>query len=555
MRSNSITAATVCIFCCSPNRAAQFRRTYSKVSKFVAALVVTALVLGGCSLVPSSTIDKEGSVVIRSVADTPLRQISTALSAGRGSTDSGFLLLDRGNNAVAWRLFLADNATKTIDAQYFLWKNDRLGRLFLQHMLDAAERGVRVRLLIDDPMTESDPLYLAKASAHPNVEIRLYKPFGPKHNSYVFRWIDFAADFKRLNRRMHNKLYIVDDSALIVGGRNIGEDYFEYAAPDVFRSRDLLSIGPVADEASDVFDMFWNSPWTVPVEMAVDQVPTTEEAEAFHVTLDKEGKTPTNYPPGYSPIGTLAQGQARLTNELMWGPARLVFDTVPGADGTPAEPKNQEDQLLFQLEKVAALTREEIIIESAYLIFTKDTLEGINQATERGIRVLALTNSLAANNHTTAFVGYRKQRKKIIGAVSELYEYRPDAVSQTELYNELAPNQPVPHLGLHAKTGVYDRKYVFVGSFNMDPRSMNLNTETGVIVESAELGQAIANSILNDMAPGNSWLVRLNDKGKTEWVTVQDGKETVEEHSEPLTSKTRKIEADLAQPFTPESQM
>jgi putative cardiolipin synthase len=491
----------------------------------------------------------------RNVTATPLRQMATALAAEQDISDSGFLLLDRGHNAIAWRLFLADNATQSIDAQYFMWKNDRAGRLFLQRMLDAAERGVRVRLIIDDSMTESDPIYLAKASTHPNVEVRLYKPFGPKHNSYVFRWIDFAADFKRMDRRMHNKLYIVDDSALIVGGRNIGDDYFEYAAPDVFRSRDLLSIGPVADEASDVFDMFWNSRWTVPVETAVDPVPTAEEGNAFRLTLDKEGEKAANYPPGYSPIGTLAQGQERLQNELMWGPAKLVFDTVPGADGTPAVPKNQEDQVLEQLHKVAAQAREEIIIESAYLILTEQTLAGAEKATDRGIRVLALTNSLAANNHTTAFVGYRKQRKKIIGAVSELYEYRPDAASQTELYEGLVPDQPVPHLGLHAKTSVYDRKFVFVGSFNLDPRSMNLNTETGVIVASAELGQAVANSILNDMAPGNSWLVRLNDKGKAEWVTVQDGKETVEKKSEPLSSAARKIEADLAQPFTPGSEM
>jgi putative cardiolipin synthase len=522
---------------------------------FSVAIFTIATVLGGCSSVPSSTIDKDDSVAIRNVADTPLRQMTTALSADQESTESGFLLLDRGHNAVAWRLFLADNAAKSIDAQYFLWKDDRVGRVFLQHMLDAAERGVRVRLVIDDSMTESDPLYLAKASAHPNVEVRLYKPFGPKHNSYVFRWIDFVADFKRLNRRMHNKLYIVDDSALIVGGRNIGDDYFEYEAPDVFRSRDLLSVGPVADEAADVFDMFWNSPWTVPVEMAVDTVPTIEEAAAFRVMLDKEGKNPANYPPGYISIGSLQQGQARLADELIWGPAKLVFDTVPGADGQPAVPTKQENQLQQQLRKVADQTQDEIIVESAYLIMTDETMKHARMGKEKGIRVLALTNSLAANNHTTAFVGYRKQRKKLIDTVSELYEYRPDAVSQTELYKELAPGQPVPHLGLHAKTSVYDRKVVFVGSFNLDPRSVNLNTETGVLVYSAELGQAVANSILNDMAAGNSWLVRLNSEGKTEWVTVRDGKEIVEKDSEPLTSEKRKIEADLAQPFTPESQM
>jgi len=163
--------------------------------------------------------------------------------------------------------------------------------------------------------------------------------------------------------------------------------------------------------------------------------------------------------------------------------------------------------------------------------------------------------SLAANNHTTAFVGYRKQRKQQIGVLTELYEYRPDAAAQTELFHELAPGQPVPHLGLHAKTVVFDRRTVFVGSFNLDPRSENLNTEIGLIVESPELGRAVAESTLNDMSPGNAWQVRLNEEGDPEWVTVDNGVETVEPNNEPLSSKSRKLKADLAQLLTPSSQM
>ena len=189
---------------------------------------------------------------------------------------------------------MADMAERTIDAQYFLWKNDRVGRLFTQHLLDAAERGVRVRLLVDDSMTGSDPLYLARLGAHPNVQVRIYKPFGPKHKSYVFRWIDFVADFKRLNRRMHNKLYIADDSMVITGGRNIGEDYFEYLAPDVFRSRDLMGVGAIADAASDSFDLFWNREWAVPIAMILDPLPTEKEADAFRLVLDNAGEDPAN---------------------------------------------------------------------------------------------------------------------------------------------------------------------------------------------------------------------------------------------------------------------
>jgi putative cardiolipin synthase len=481
--------------------------------------------------------------------------MALSLSSGKGDTESGYLLLDRGHNALAWRLFMADQAVKTIDAQYFLWKNDRIGRLFIQHLLDAANRGVRVRVLIDDSMTESDPLYLAKFGAHQNVEVRLYKPFGPAHKSYVFRWLDFAADFKLLNRRMHNKLYIADDSFIISGGRNIGDDYFEYLAPDVFRSRDLMGVGPIANAASDAFDMFWNSRWTVPIELVVNPVPTEEEAIAFRKTLDAAGKDVNNYPPGYSEIGSLADAKVRLTAELMWGESRILYDTVPGDDGEPLVPKNADNRVGKALRLVADNTTEEIIAESAYLILTDSTLAHAEKLAKRGVKFRVLTNSLAANNHITAFVGYRKQRKEIIGIPMELYEYRPDAKSQTELYNKLAPGQPVPHLGLHAKTAVYDRKVVFVGSFNLDPRSENLNTEIGLLVDNPELARAVADSILNDMRAGNAWKLRLGDKGHTEWVSIVDGKEIIEENSEPLSSSGRKLEADLAQPFTPESQM
>ncbi len=529
-------------------------KSITTVSIAIASLVL-AVTINGCSSFPGSTEDKDVSYAEKNLSRTPLGGLALSLSSGNGDTESGYLLLDRGHNALSWRLFMADQAIKTIDAQYFLWKNDRVGRLFIQHLLDAANRGVRVRVIIDDSMTESDPLFLAKFGAQQNVEVRLYKPFGPKHKSYVFRWLDFAADFKLLNRRMHNKMYIADDSFIISGGRNIGDDYFEYLAPDVFRSRDLMALGPIANAASDAFDMFWNSAWTVPIEMAVDPVPTEEEAIAFRKTLDTAGKDVNNYPPGYREIGSLTDAKARLSTELMWGESRILLDTVPGDDGEPLVPKNASNRVGEALRQISEKATDEVIAESAYLIFTDSTLAHLEKLANRGVTVRVLTNSLAANNHTTAFVGYRKQRKEMIRVLSELYEYRPDAKSQTELYNQLAPGQPVPHLGLHAKTAVYDRKVVFVGSFNLDPRSENLNTEIGLLVEIPELARAVADSILNDMRAGNAWKLRLDEKGHTEWITIEDGKETIEENSEPLSSRGRKIEADLAQPFTPDSQM
>ncbi len=512
--------------------------------------------LGGCGrTAPSSTTDKVASHAERDLAGTLLGKMVAELSAGKPVDESGFLLLDRGNEALAWRLFMAESAQSTIDAQYFLWKDDRAGRVFIDALMDAANRGVRVRVLIDDSMTESDPQYLAKFAALPLTEVRLYKPIGPDHKSFVFRWIDFVADFRLLNRRMHNKLYIVDDSMVISGGRNIGEEYFEYSAPSVFRSRDLLGVGEIADDSSTAFDQYWNSAWAVPIAMVVKPVPSAEDGVEFRKKLDAEARDPANYPPGFQTIGDLDRAARSLEDGLMWGRSRLLCDSVPGEDGEPDVPEDEDDQVGKSLRRVADQAKEEVIVESAYLILTSQTMEHMRNLRARGLQLRLLTNSLAANNHITAFVGYRQQRKQQIQVASELYEYRPDAFSQTRLFQQLAPEQPVPHFGLHAKTSVYDRSTVFVGSFNLDPRSMNLNTEIGFLVECPELGVAVADSILNDMAPGSSWLVRLNEQGETEWITIRDGMETIEPESEPLSSVARKLEADAAQPLTPADEM
>ncbi|RLA38541.1 MAG: phospholipase D family protein, partial [Gammaproteobacteria bacterium] len=202
------------------------------------------------SWVESSTEDKRESWAIKDPQNTRLGKVAISI-ASKHTGESGFLLLDRGKDALSWRTILADAAEQTIDAQYFLWKDDDAGKIMMQRLLAAAQRGVRVRVLVDDSMTESDPEYLAVFGAHPNIELRLYKPFGPKTKSVVLRWIDYAADLKVLNHRMHNKLFVVDGSVAVVGGRNIGNEYFDYPGPMVFRSRDLLAMGPNYQENGD----------------------------------------------------------------------------------------------------------------------------------------------------------------------------------------------------------------------------------------------------------------------------------------------------------------
>jgi putative cardiolipin synthase len=493
-------------------------------------------------MVKSHTTDKPASSAFNEPETTYLGRTAAAIAAEHGA-DSGFLLLDRGREAMSWRTILIDSAEKSIDAQYFLWKDDEAGKILMQRLLAAADRGVRVRVLIDDSMTDSDPEYLARFGAHPNVELRLYKPFGPKHKSLVLRWLDYVADLRVLNKRMHNKLFVVDASVAITGGRNIGNEYFEYPGPFVNRSRDLLALGPVVGTTGEAFDLYWNSDWTVPIEDVVTPLPTPEEVQEQRVSLNDFATDPAHYPPGfYDDPKAIDAEMARLAEELLWGRARLLVDAVPEKDGK-SQTHAELDKTGVTLARIASESTDEVHIQSAYLVLLDGGFETFNDMTSRGVTLKLATNSMASNNHLTAFVGYAKQRKRMIETGAEVYEMRPDARSEQALFTAEQLEEHKTTFGLHAKTSVFDRKITFVGSFNVDPRSVNLNTEIGLLVESEALANAVADSIENDIAAGNSWQVILKDDGKVEWITVVDGAVTAETDTEPMTSAARRAEA------------
>ena len=510
-------------------------------------LLVLMCVAAACGqakndVIPTSTTDKSESVAFNDPGSTYLGQTAAAIAAGHDG-DSGFLLLDRGRDALSWRLILADAAEKSIDAMYFLWKNDAAGKVLMQRLSAAADRGVRVRVLIDDSMTESDPQYLALFGAHPNIELRLYKPFGPKHKSIV-RWIDYAAHMKVIDRRMHNKLYLIDGSVEIIGGRNMGNEYFEYPGDFVFRSRDLLALGPVVETSGNAFDMYWNSDWTVPIEDVVSHVPTTDEFVANKAALDEFAAHPESYPAGfYDDPKQIDSEMAELDQHLLWGKGTLLIDDVPDKDGAP-QTMAELDRTGVKIGEAAAKATDEALIQSAYLILEDGGAMGLETLIQQGVKVKLATNSMAANNHLSSFVSYRKQRKTMLEGGAEVYEMRPDAKSERAQFTaeELAQNKTF--FGLHAKTMVFDRKTVFVGSFNLDPRSVDLNTEMGLLVESEDLGRAVAESIENDIAAGNSWRVILKEDGSVAWVTVENGVVTEEFDTEPMTSAVTRAEAD-----------
>ncbi len=525
----------------------------------VSAVLSVCLVLAACADRDGSQAVERSDEIDQTATDagfdsTFLARTTDALAAGHDG-ESGFLLLDRGRDAMSWRLILADAAERSIDAQYFLWKADAAGKVMIQRLLDAAERGVRVRVLIDDSMTESDPHYLALFGAHPNVQVRIYKPFGPKHKSFVVRWVDYLADWKVANHRMHNKLFLVDRAAAIVGGRNIANEYFEYPGPFVFRSRDLLAIGPVTTPAASAFELYWNSSWAIPIENVVTPLPTAEAAADEKMSLDAFATDASNYPPGFfdDPKNVEAE-MARLGKELIWGKATLLLDAVPEGDGS-SQTHEEIDRTGRTLARVAQEATDEIIIQSAYLILLKDGFEELDAIHKKGVRIKLSTNSLAANNHLSSFAAYRPQRKKMLGIGAELYEMRPDAMSERAQFTDAELEEHKTSFGLHAKTSVFDRKITFVGSFNLDPRSVNLNTEMGLLVESEALAREVAESILNDMAGGNSWQVVVNDRGKLSWLTVQDGVTMDETDTEPMTTAVQREEARVLSLIPDKAQM
>jgi phosphatidylserine/phosphatidylglycerophosphate/cardiolipin synthase-like enzyme len=307
----------------------------------------------------------------------------------------------------------------------------------------------------------------------------------------------------------------------------------------------LLALGSIVAKTETAFDLYWNSDWTVPIEQVVSSVPTLDAAREQWKQLDEFATDFAHYPPGfYDHPKDLDAELKKLEKSLLWGNAKLLVDAVPEKNGQP-QTHAELDRTGVELRQVMDQSSHEVHVQSAYLILLDGGFDAVKKATARGVVVKLATNSMASNNHLTAFVGYRMQRKKMLETGAQLYEMRPDAKSERQLLAPSQLEQYKPTFGLHAKTMVFDRKYTFVGSFNLDPRSVNLNTEMGFLVDSQSLADAVAGSIENDIAAGNSWQVIMREDEQVAWITSEDGVIKTETETEPMTSKTRRAEADL----------
>ncbi|MFW2372040.1 MAG: phospholipase D family protein [Gammaproteobacteria bacterium] len=474
-------------------------------------------------------------------------------SVARHPGKSGFYPLSSGMDAFVARVALIANAERSLDIQYYIWHSDTTGRLLADQVLQAADRGVRVRLLLDDMDTEGKELGLNVLDYHPNIEIRLYNAFAHRGS----RAVGFATDLTRVNRRMHNKSLTADNQATIVGGRNIGNEYFGATSHAEFSDLDVLGMGPIVKDVSHMFDLYWNSDEVIPISAFPSEEPVTKASFdkaviEFHKVIKEERANP--YIQAIRESDTLTRLQFNNMT-FSWGKAELLYDTP---DKVTATEVTADTHLAPQLGAFISKAKQEVIIVSPYFVPGDELVDYLSALAKRGVRVRILTNSLAANDVGVVHAGYMRYREDLLRNGVELYEFKPVLDKRQKNIKWAGSSRA----SLHAKTFGIDRRLIFVGSFNLDPRSIALNTELGAIFESPELATALAESLDRIVAedayrlelitlPAEEY-VRDFEEYEIRWITQKNGK-TVRYDVEPLTNWWQRFMAGFLSIFVIES--
>jgi len=426
--------------------------------------------------------------------------------ADRHPHKTGVYVLEKGEESLLARAWLTDNATRTIDIQYFIWSTDNIGTLAGEALLRAAERGVRVRVIVDDLMIDAEHDTLLALAAHKNVHIRIYNPKFSVGTDTLQRLWNLVSDFRTVNQRMHDKIALFDGLAGITGGRNMADEYYDYDYEYNFRDRDVLLVGSAAEMMGESFERFWNSPLAVPVEQQLQgERLTTDAVAAHHAWLHDYAQDPENYTPRVRGIlDSLEVKFSALSDHLVWCDTRVISDLPGKNDGSLGLKGGGTATMALERALEEASTR--VTIQTPYVVLTDEAISLFAGLVERGVRVRIVTNSLASTDNMQAYSGYHKKRDALLAAGIELYEFRPYPMVQyrlNERHAELKQHNPV--FAVHAKTMVIDGESLFIGTFNLDPRSANLNTEIGVQIESSLLARQVEAHIEQDMRPQNSW--------------------------------------------------
>ncbi|HEU5294680.1 MAG TPA: phospholipase D family protein [Burkholderiaceae bacterium] len=444
-------------------------------SRWLGALaLLAAAVLSGCAALPAN-VQRTPSEAMADVAATPLARLAASSTPDDKRHLSGLRLLPHGPEALATRLAMLRRAQKSIDVQYYVVAPDDSGRQFLRGLRDAATRGVRVRLLIDDLHAGAQDELLLGLAAHDNVQVRLFNPLPVRGAGFQTRLLLSLHQFERVNRRMHNKLLVADNSIAVTGGRNIANEYFMRSETANFIDMDVLSVGPVVRSLSDVFDRYWNSELAFPVEALLSRYGTREQARARFD--DWAGSEPANW----DADGLPAQLSSHEAIELNFAPVSVFADEPSKASGG-ASPATAMDSAISTLRSA----QSEVLIVSPYFVPGENGLRLMQAAIDKGIHVSVMTNSLAATDEPLAHGGYARYRAPMLKLGVSLSELSPVPSRKFDMIGDLRSS-----LGrLHAKVAVVDRRWLMVGSMNMDARSSRSNTEISLVIDDRALATA-----------------------------------------------------------------
>ncbi|MFA5630885.1 MAG: phospholipase D family protein [Porticoccaceae bacterium] len=473
--------------------------------------LLLCLLLGGCALPSLEGRPYSLSLTPQEAHDTALGRVIRP-EAQKHPGMSGIRALRNPHDAFAARLLLARAAERTLDIQYYIWHKDVTGVLMLEAVHNAAKRGVRVRLLLDDNGIRDLDAELAALDTHPNIEVRLFNPFVVR----TPKWIGYLTDFSRLNRRMHNKSFTADSMATIIGGRNMGDEYFGATDGILFADLDVFAAGPVAQDVSADFDRYWASASSYPVSSIL---PPGDPALLEHLTATVSDLEGTSAASAYVAAVRNSKFIERLLEadlDLEWADVSMISDDPAKGLGGAAP----EGLLIHQMNEILGVPEKTMDLVSPYFVPTAAGVEAFSAMVERGVEVKVLTNSLDATDVAAVHAGYAKRRKDLLEGGILLYEMR-------RLSPELERNKSAGPFGssgssLHAKTFAVDDERVFIGSFNFDPRSANLNTELGFVIDSPTLATRI-DSIFRAEVLTNSYQVALDEDGNLYWLEKDNG--------------------------------
>ncbi len=446
--------------------------------------------------------------------------VQLAPFADQMNAKTGVYSLEEGDNAMIARAWLCESAEQTIDIQYFIFSADNIGLIAVDYLLRAADRGVKVRIIVDDIMVEADADELLALDAHPNLDIKIYNPTANIGKNLPEKLYELATNFRGVNQRMHNKTFIVDGKVVITGGRNIADEYFDYDHEYNFRDRDVLLIGKSAGEVESSFNLFWESGLSIPIGNIVKTEDYELNTEIKFEYIHQYACNPLNFWPQVReriksvPVAFL---QIQESGDLVWADKVTFVSDVPGKN-TGENGLSGGGVCTDTLISLINRAKKSISIQSPYLITTELSQQLFKEAIQRGVDVRILTNSLSSTDNLEAFSGYQREREALLDIGVNIFEFKPDAEIRHKIMTGALQKAMdfKPIFGLHAKSIVIDQDIAVIGTFNLDPRSANLNTECVAIIYDDKIARKLFDAMDEDMKSENAWKTTLsfNPDGK-----------------------------------------